>query len=245
MTLRICHGHPLVLLACVLTAQAAPAIPEADGPLSAPQPPAQPAPALVADPAQDGSKSTIDLLIEMQPREPGLQFGDRARPSGHLSARTPSSTRPGTPAATQVPTPATAAPESPIEATAGLFGAGATPAVHTRATGATPAAPDAPRLRTDQPATPPAALREPPPAWLDWPRQALLYVRDNRNLVLGSAAAGLLLIWGLSAILPRIGRRTDEPAQGTDTPGVNGPHGSQGMSSERLRPRHRSRRRHR
>lgn len=242
MTPRPSRGFPFVLLAWAVTAQAGPAAPDAQIPLSAPQAPVQSAPALMTDPAQDGGKSTIDLLIEMQPREPGLQFGDRPRPSGSMNARAPTPARPATPAAT--PAPPAARVDAHVEAPSGLFGVAATPSVQTR-TAASPATPTgAPRLPSEQSPAPTAALREPLPAWLDWPRQALLYVRDNRGLVLGGAAAGLLLIWGVSALLARIGGRS-QAGPGPGVQGVSGQRWYPEPSSQGPRSRHRSRRRHR
>lgn len=172
-----------------------------------------------------GPSNTIDLLIDMQQRNAGVQFNAR---SGRLAAD--AATRPqAQPALTQAPPPLampSALPSSspardsvpPREpAPSGLFGSGITPEVQTaRATrvdaAATGATPDvAPPQRSAM-----APQGDPLPAWLLLPRDIIQYVRDNRGFVLGSTAVGLLFVWGVSLLFSRAAsRQTRRPPADT------------------------------
>lgn len=189
---------------------------------------------------------TIDLLIDMQQRSAGLQFNERKLPArDEIKPRQANaSVAVAIPALT--PTGASAArAEMPPLSPSGLFGSGATPMVQSARTATveprgTPGIEPAVPRRAGAPAS-----GEPLPRWLTLPRELIEYVRENRWLVLGSVAGGLLLIWGLSALFSRAA------ANAGRVPGASGGRPDRVLSAGRWDPprqesrpvRHRSHRR--
>ena len=144
------------------------------------------------NPAAIGSRS-LDLLIDLQPRA-GLDFNERLR-------------RENTPRISDAAAPANAAGSRPpkSETAGGLFGGGATPLVNSRkVTNETSFDASAGRnvraanWRDDGG----ASASDSPLKWL-LPRELLVYVRDNREMVAVIAVILLLLIWAGSVVLVR------------------------------------------
>lgn len=147
--------------------------------------------------AEPGKKETLDLLIEMQPKTPGLTFNERSRaeraaPSVPVGAARAEPAQPGD--ATAATPPVTAS---------GLFGSGAVdPAAagrtETRATssdspsswqGSAPAATGSPgggRAGSTSGDSPPVFA---------FTRAFVSYVRENREWFISGAVAALVLMW--------------------------------------------------
>jgi hypothetical protein len=187
---------PLVSVAAItfvsLYAQAAPVMPAESAASTTSE--SAPLESRGVGPAVTGGSSTIDLLIEMQPRTVGLEFNQRARATTRDGSiqRQSSNDHSGA-----------AAPAVPSNAS-GLFGAGATPQVVPRKVSSEPdwkstgdrgsiaGAQNAYRAGTDGEARMP---------WL--PREIIGWVRDNRGTVVAGSAGLLALIWGASVALGR------------------------------------------
>lgn len=132
----------------------------------------------------------------MQQPAAGIQFNERASRNagreGSSRAALPQPLQPALRTEVEAPPPAS-----------GLFGSGATPAVHARSQDVV----DRPSSRDDMPAR--AAGRPPsdvPPEmkrWLQWPRELVEYVRENRVFVVGCAATLLLVAWMGSVVFSR------------------------------------------
>ncbi|MDP2004413.1 MAG: hypothetical protein Q8K45_01945 [Rubrivivax sp.] len=159
---------------------------------------------LRAGDAQAGSR-TIDLLIDMQPRSASTQPGAAQRPPGaETKARASVAPAASSTPAVLGPAPAVARVQLPPVTPSGLFGAGAAPpAPSTR--GAMPDQPMSagPDTRPQRQPGAPSSSAAPRPRWLQWPREVIQYVRENRAFVLGSVFAGMLLIWAGSRLLAR------------------------------------------
>jgi hypothetical protein len=163
--------------------------------------------ALVGNEAPTGSK-TVELLLEMQGKNPGLAAGERPKADTSPS-------RPNTPPAPAANTAFGADPASPFgsaeglrpkapasgdpeaidwsEAPASRFGGGglATGGSLTAGTGA-------PREPFRPGAQAPRATDEDNVIWLI-PRKLIRFVRENRDMVILGSVGLLLLLWGVSS----------------------------------------------
>lgn len=218
----------LYLLMAVLTGAAAHAAPTTADTASDAQPAERDERRLPDRLRSTGSASgsgTIDLLIDMQQRSPGLQFNERQRPagSGEIKPR-PAAAAVATAPAAVLPATPPRRPELPPTPPSGLFGSGATPMVQSARTANVdargPSGADLAAAR--RPA--PSSQGEPLPRWLLLPREVIVYVRDNRWLVLGSVGGGLLLIWGVSSLFARAAANAGR---------VPGPQGDRAFSADR------------
>ena len=153
--------------------------------------------AIPARAAEPGKKETLDLLIEMQPKTPGLTFNERSRgervaPSVPVGAARAEPAQPGDAAAATPPVTAS-----------GLFGSGAVdPAAagrtETRAvTNDSPApwqgpAPAAAGTATG--ARSGASGGDSPPVFA-FTRAFVNYVRENREWFISGAVGALIMMW--------------------------------------------------
>lgn len=148
---------------------------------------------LGSDAAAEGR--VLDVLVQMQARNAGLRFNERMqRPEA--PARRVAKPLTGDRAALQSTAPVDAGKAKPLPVSkAGLFGSGTAAAT---AQLPNPVRNPSPVTVGDSagglryPVRP--APGEPLPAWLSWPRDAILYLRENRVSVLGGVAAALLLL---------------------------------------------------
>jgi len=194
--------HPrLALLSSSLISLAAFAAPSTEVPSAFDLNRATPAPLSVTGGragARDSDSRTIDLLIEMQQPTAGLQFNERTSRSESAGSGLRSTlSTPGMPQA-QPQRPRFEEVQTPPS---GLFGSAATPAVQ----GRTPSVSDSPPR--DGPSS--RAVGRPPSAptelqrWLQWPREVIEYVRENRTFVVGCTALLLLMGWAGSVMFSR------------------------------------------
>lgn len=149
--------------------------------------------------AATADSRTIDLLVEMQQPTAGIQFNER-------SAR---GTTGDVPARAAPPAPGSALssarqPHAEMSATppSGLFGSGATPTVQSRSQSLSdsPSRDAGPARAGGRPSpdVPPEVKR-----WLQWPREMVEYVRENRVAVVGGTAVLLVLAWAASLMFSR------------------------------------------
>lgn len=157
------------------------------------------APVSVGTSGRAGDRSsdsrTTDTLMEMQQPKAGIQFNEGAsRNTGREGIARAVPPVPVQPA--QV--------EGLLNAPSGLFGSGATPAVQARTqnivdrSSSSDAMPARTSGRPSSSDTPPELKR-----WLQWPREVIEYVRENRGFVLGCTALLLLLAWMGSMMVSR------------------------------------------
>ncbi len=158
-------------------------------------------------PESTSGSRTIDLLIDMQQRGAGLQFNERQVPGSSDTKLRQAAARAATAplALTAASASAAVRAELPPTTPSGLFGSGATPMTQSARTASVePRGGLPPGIEASTPRRAGASSSgEPLPRWLMLPRELIEYVRENRWLVLSSVGAGLLLIWGLSALFSR------------------------------------------
>lgn len=189
----------LLLMALASTAWAAPIEDSELRTSSRPSVETSSAGALPARAAEAGKKETLDLLIEMQPKTPGLTFNERSR-AERVSLPTPGNGARSEPAQSGEP----AAAKAPVTAS-GLFGSGA---VDPAATGRTdtrsastengsnwqpPAHAGAAAQGTARPGAG-GQTSDAPPVFA-FTRALVIYVRENREWFISGAVAALLLMW--------------------------------------------------
>lgn len=198
--LNLSRLRPLALALGCLFSLAAGAAPTTEAPGTSENnlaPTAPLGPAGLSQSSRNGDTRTIDLLVEMQQPTAGIQFNERSGRSGSREAQVR-------------PVPAAAAPaqqraqlEAPQLPPSGLFGSGATPTVQARSQNVL----DRPSTSDGMPAR--AAGRpssDVPPEmkrWLQWPREVVEYVRENRAVVAGCAAMLLVMGWTGSLMFSR------------------------------------------
>lgn len=141
---------------------------------------------------------TIDLLVEMQQPTAGVQFNERTprNPARDGLGRTLPAPQPAQP-------PQRPQTDAPPTSPAGLFGSGATPPVQTRTQNVMERSPSSdvmPARASGRPASdmPPEVKR-----WLQWPREVIEYVRENRGFVIGGTAVLLMMGWAASRMFGR------------------------------------------
>jgi hypothetical protein len=204
----MCHSqhrrqhHRLALFFCSLISLAAFAAPSTDVPAAFDLNSPAPAPLSVTGgraSARDSDSRTIDLLVEMQQPTAGLQFNERTSRSGSAGTGVRSTlSAPGMPQAL----PRRPQVEEVQTPPSGLFGSAATPAVQ----GRTPSVSDSPPrdgLSSRTAGRPSSAAPTELQRWLQWPREVIEYVRENRTFVVGCTAVLLLLGWTGSMMFSR------------------------------------------
>ena len=204
--LHLLRHRPLTLLTGCLLSLASLAAPTTDAPGTPEAKPDATSPlgtVGVQPNARNGDTRTIDLLVEMQQPTAGIQFNERAGRSGAREgqARTAQQAAPSlTPMQTPAQRPQVEAPPTPPS---GLFGSGATPAVQARTqsgmdrSSSSDAMPARAAGRPSQD-VPPEVKR-----WLQWPRELVEYVRENRGFVVGCTVMLLLMVWTGSMMFSR------------------------------------------
>lgn len=196
------RAAPWVLLSmCWVFGAAAAPVDAADAPDTSGQPGA----AIVTAPAQNngvtdksGSSHTVDMLIELQSKSAGLDFRERARENG----APPRSIV--TPGGVGAPVPG-AAPA--MQSQGGLFGSAAVPTPVARDTGnrdsdwrgstrsvSSGSVEQAHETNRDEAASNARGL-------LKWPREVILWVRENRSLAVGGTLLLLALLWVGSLVM--------------------------------------------
>ena len=135
---------------------------------------------------------TIDLLVEMQQPKAGIQFNEPAsRSTGREDfARTPPPEQRAQ--ADVLPTPPS-----------GLFGSGATPAVQARTHNVVDRASSSDAMPARTSGRPSSDMPPELRRWLQWPRDVVDFVRENRGFVVGCTATLLLVAWIGSMMLSR------------------------------------------
>jgi hypothetical protein len=153
---------------------------------------------------------TIDLLVDMQQPSVGIQFNERsnrntaARDGQARAAQGAQTAQTARPGAMPVASPGT---RPQVEALAtpssGLFGSGATPAVHVRSQSGSDSPSGSDPGPGSKAARPQSELPPELKRWLHWPRQVVEYVRQNRTLVFGCTAMLLVMAWTGSMMFSR------------------------------------------
>lgn len=217
LPLHLLRHRPLTLLAGGMLSLASLAAPTTDVPGTLESKPDTIAPLRtvgVQPGARNGDTRTIDLLVEMQQPTAGLQFNERAgrsasregqvRTAQPASSLTPVQMSVPTSVQTPVKTPAQRPQvEAPATPPSGLFGSGATPVVQARTQSVVErsSSSDAMSARASGRSSsdvPPEVKR-----WLQWPRDLIDYVRENRGFVVGITAMLLLMAWTGSMMFSR------------------------------------------
>ena len=197
------HGR-LALFLGVLVSTAAFAAPSTDASSAAELKPTTSAPLPTSAGrawAPDSGSRAIDMLVEMHQPGAGIQFNERKAHSASAETGVRSALPP--PVATQALPARRSQFEEAQTAPSGLFGSGATPAVQGRTLNASE--PSSPRDGLPPRAAERSSSELPPELrrWLQWPRDVIEYVRDNRTFVVGGTALLLLLAWTGSMMFSR------------------------------------------
>ena len=203
ITVHRLHLPALMLTMGCLLPLVCSAAPTTDAPGTAEANPVSSAPLGPAGMQPTGRNSdtrTIDLLVEMQQPTAGIQFNERAgRPGARDVQPRQAQATPAVAAQTQQRNQIETPPTPP----SGLFGTGATPTVQSRS--------QASHERASQGDAMPArasgrSSSDVPPElkrWLQWPREFVEYVRENRAFVAGCAAMLLVMGWTGSMMFSR------------------------------------------
>jgi hypothetical protein len=197
--MRHLHHRPVVALILAMPVLACVAAPTTEAPAAIETQQVYPAPVGARAGAANSDTRTIDLLVEMQQPTAGIQFNERSArgAGGEQRARAAQSA----PSVTQPPVQRPQV-EAPLTPPSGLFGSGATPAVQARTQNISDSSSRdvAPSRAAARPSSdvPPELKR-----WLQWPREFIEYVRENRAAVIGGTALVLVLGWSASLMFSR------------------------------------------
>lgn len=202
--LQLLRHRPVMLTVGCFFSLASLAAPTTEAPGALETSPANAAP-LGAAATRPGTRNsdtrTLDLLVDMQQPTAGLQFNER---SGRSAARDvtarPAQTQPLTQA--QMPAQRPQA-EAPLTPPSGLFGSGATPAVQARTQNVMERSTSSDAIPARGSGRPSADVPPEVKRWLQWPRDVVDYVRENRAFVAGCAAMLLVMAWTGSMMFSR------------------------------------------